>query len=302
MNILSSLKCLKCLTSIVLCVASLFTSLFFDTAIPHGKELDMAKLELTWSDEFDGNSLNFDKWDGHYFQHGQTIMRRGSYWNTDLATVQKDEGTDGCLHIATKYYPDGLNGNGKPGWYTCGIDTSRCVMQSNGYFECRCILPKGEGLWSAFWLMSDNMGNSEYYGMNGAMGAEIDVFESANYHKKTKFERNSVSSNIHIDGYGENHKMKGMGNFAVTANNPYEEFNTYGLEWTQNEYIFYINGVETGRTEFGVSHFPEWLILSVEVGGENGVPDDSWAGESIEKHSDELTDFVVDYVRMYRFK
>ncbi len=264
--------------------------------IPHGKELDMNRFELTWSDEFDGNALNFDKWDGHYFEHGQTMMRRGGYWNTDLATV-----SDGNLHIATKYYPDGLNGSGKPGWYTCGIDTSRCVIQKNGYFECRCILPKGEGLWSAFWLMSSGMGDERYYGMNGAMGSEIDIYESASYFKKGKLEKNSVASNIHIDGYGEHHQSKHICD-AYVANNPYEEFNTYGLEWTQDEYIFYVNGKETGRTKFGVSQVPEWPILSVEVGGENGVPADSWAGESIDKHADEVTDFVIDYVRMYRFK
>lgn len=58
----------------------------------------------------------------------------------------------------------------------------------------------------------------------------------------------------------------------LIKNNPYEEFNTYGLEWNEDEYIFYINGVETFRTSFGgVSQNPEYVILSVEMRGENGI-------------------------------
>ena len=145
MNILEYPRLIRPLISVFLCIASIFLSLAGRPTIPHGRELDMSKFELTWSDEFDGDKLDLTKWDGHYYSDGDTIIRRGSYWNNSLATV-----SDGSLHIATKYYPDGLNGNGKPGWYTSGIDTSRSYEQQYGYFECRCILPKGTGLWSAF--------------------------------------------------------------------------------------------------------------------------------------------------------
>ena len=53
-----------------------------------------------------------------------------------------------------------------------------------------------------------------------------------------------------------------------TDNNPYEEFNTYALEWSDDEYIIYVNGIEAGRSDFGgISQDEEWLLLSVEVGG-----------------------------------
>ena len=82
----------------------------------------------------------------------------------------------------------------------------------------------------------------------------------------------------------------------LTLNNPYEEFNTYGLEWNENEYIFYINGVETFRTDFGgVSQNEEYLILSVEMKGENGVPSNR------ENVSGEETKFIVDYVKVYQY-
>ena len=254
------------------------------------------KLELVWTDEFDGDALDLTKWEGHGFGGQETIVRRGSYWNTDFCTVK-----DGCLHIRTEYCPDGYNGNGKPGWYTCGVDTRGLFEPTSGYFECRCILPKGAGLWSAFWLISNSMAfnNSPGEVLGGTDGAEIDVFESAFY--ESKYPRR-VSSNIHIDGYGEYHQSTNVCEPYLLWGDPYESFNTYGLEWNEDGYIFYVNGIETGRSDFGgACRVPMYLILSVEVGGSNAVPADDWVGSAISQDT-EITDFVVDYVRAYQYK
>lgn len=292
MNILEYPRLIRPLISIFLCIASLFLSLAGRPTIPHGRQLDMSKFELAWSDEFDGDKLDLTKWDGHGYSGSDTIVRRGSYWNNSLATV-----SDGCLRIATRYYPEGLNGNGKPGWYTSGIDTSRSYEQQYGYFECRCILPRGTGLWSAFWMFCDGVGELDH---DGELGAEIDIYESPYYHLGG-VDGSSVASNIHINGYGEEHRTKSVCRSRVTANDPYEEFNTYGLEWNEKGYIFYINGVEAGRTRFGVSKVPEWMILSVEVDGANGEPADGWSGAAVDAENPP-TDFVVDYVRAYQYK
>ena len=269
------------LLSLIMSAFSLFPS------VPHQDDF-----VLVWSDEFDGDSLDLTKWGGHYFDEGSAI-RRGSYWNLDFAKVK-----DGNLHISTEYFPAGYNGNGLPGWYTCGIDTSRSFEQKHGYFEVRCILPKGKGQWAAFWMYCDGVG---IIGNNGTDGTEIDIFESA-FYGENDWRKNRITSNLHYDGYFEEHKMANVCEPYIFINNPYEEFNTYGLEWNEDEYIFYINGIETGRSSFGdVSQVPEWLILSVEIGGEMGVAGESWVGASIETNTEPLTDFVVDYVRVYQY-
>ena len=255
------------------------------------------KLELVWSDEFDGGALDLTKWKGHGCGVGETVVRRGSWWNTDMATVK-----DGQLHIRTEYYPEGYHGNGKPGWYTCGIDTNDLFEPTYGYFEARCILPKGSGMWSAFWMISDSMAWKPDAGAvegSGEDGAEIDIFESVFYESKTP---RCVSTNIHIDGYGEFHKSTNVCEPFILFNDPYENFNTYGVEWNEDGYIFYINGIETGRSGFGgASKVPEYLILSVEVGGNNAEPARDWIGGPLTPGC-EVTDFIVDYVRAYRYK
>ena len=253
--------------------------------VPHEEDFD-----LVWSDEFDGDGLDTAKWHGHGCDSGATI-RRGSYWSTSVLRVE-----DGCLHIPTEYYPDGLNGNGKPGWYTCGIDTSGLYYQRYGYFEVRCILPKGAGLWAAFWMLCGGMSHVDGTGLDGA---EIDIFESP--FSTDKYSRR-VSSNIHIDGYGEDLKSMHVCEPYILINDPYEEFNTYGLEWNEYGYTFYVNGIKTGESDFGgASQTPEYMILSVEVGGENAEPGASWASGALSAE-DAPTDFIIDYVRAYQYK
>lgn len=254
---------------------------------PMGQKVDMDKFVLTFEDNFDGE-LDRSVWSGHYQYGNTTEARKGSYWNQNLAETK-----DGNLVIPVVYLEDGMGGKGA-GWYTAGIDTDSDApngfSQKYGYFECRCILPKGADIWSAFWLMNDGVFNADG---NGRDGTEIDIFESDCY---GDFLENAVTSNLHFDGYDDAHQKHGATKFLL-KNNPYEEFNTYGLEWNEDEYIFYINGVETFRTDYGgVSQNEEYLILSVEMKGDNGIPSER------ENIPAEGAEFIVDYVKVYQYK
>ena len=275
-------------------VISILTSLIMTLCVwigipcfPMGEEVDMDKFELTFSDEFDGE-LDRSVWSGHYQYGNKTVSRKGSYWNQYLAETK-----DGNLVIPVVYLEDGMGGEGA-GWYSAGIDTDADApngfSQKFGYFECRCILPAGADIWSAFWLMNSGVFDVDGSGQDGT---EIDIFESDGYEE---FYNRNVSSNLHFDGYGDAHQKLGAKRFLL-KNNPYEEYNTYGLEWNEDEYIFYINGVETFRTSFGgVSQNPEYLILSVEMRGEDGIPSERANAPA------DGAEFIVDYVRVYQYK
>ncbi|MEE1137379.1 MAG: glycoside hydrolase family 16 protein [Acutalibacteraceae bacterium] len=254
---------------------------------PMGEKLDMDKFEIMFNEEFEGE-LDRSVWSGHYQYGNTTVDRKGSYWNQYLAQTK-----DGNLVIPVVYLEEGMGGKGA-GWYTAGIDTDSDAKngfsQKFGYFECRCILPEGADIWSAFWLMNSGVFDEDGSGRDGT---EIDIFESDGYENLFKY---NVSSNLHFDGYGDAHQKLGAARFLL-KNNPYEEFNTYGLEWNENEYIFYINGVETFRTSFGgVSQNEEYIILSVEMRGENGIPSER------ENAPAEGAEFIVDYVKVYQYK
>lgn len=256
--------------------------------------LNYADFSLVWCDEFDGETLDASKWTGFRCGGEKSAVRQGGWWHTDFASV-----SGGKLNITAKYCPDGYKG-GKAGWYSAGLCTSGLFEQTYGYFEVRCILPKGTGLWSAFWMLPQDFSNT--IGNGGLDGAELDVFESPNYHYKLSDNVNVVTANIHIDGYGKEEQSKCVATPFIEANDPYEEFNTYGVEWNENEYIFYINGIETGRTDFGgTSRVPEYLLLTTEIGGKDGKAGESWAGGALSADA-QPTDFVIDYVKVYQYK
>ncbi len=254
---------------------------------PFGQKVDMDKFELTFEDEFD-NGIDWSVWSGHYVWGDNSEARKGAFWNNNVPYTK-----DGNLVIPMFWSDEGMGGTGA-GWYSGGIDTDDTkpngFSQKYGYFEVRCILPDCPTAWAAFWLMNDGVYE---VGNDGVDGTEIDIFESDCIDDTIK---NAVTSNLHFDGYGDAHQKMGAKKFLIKGN-PYEEYNTYGLEWNENEYIFYINGVESYRTDFGgVSQNPEYLILSYEMGGENGVAED----DSLDKSK--TYNYIVDYVRVYQYK
>lgn len=286
--------------SIILFFAGLFTPASVKPADPtvipppeNPQVLSLDDFSLVWSDEFDGTAPDASKWTGFRCGGETSVVRQGGWWHTDLAAVK-----DGNLRISARYYKNGYRG-GKAGWYSCGLCTTGLFEQTYGYFEVRCILPKGTGMWSAFWMLPQDFSNT--VGNGGTDGAELDVFESPNYRYKLSDNVNVVTTNIHIDGYGKEEQSKGVATPFIEENDPYETYNTYGVEWNEKEYIFYINGVETGRTDFGgTSRVPEYILLTTEIGGAKGVAGASWAGDPISPDA-QPTDFIVDYVRAYQY-
>jgi len=256
---------------------------------PHGQKLALDKrFDLVWSDEFNGDALDAANWRIHrspYWEGDaatEACPRRDGYWFPDTLSV-----ADGSLIIDTRWEPDGLGGGGA-GYYSEAISTEGLHEFKQGYFEARCILPKGEGLWGAFWMFFPRLGGTV------TSGTEIDIFESP-YYFKGGWNRDAVCSTVHV--YNDPLESKGIGTWRVKK--PYDRFNTYGLEWTESEYIFYINGVETGRTDFGVSDVPLYLLLSTEVGAEDTY---GWAGNIHNNKTPLDSKFIVDYVRVYEHR
>ena len=290
--------------------------MLFSASAPHtfglpqkasDRTVDMSKFVLTWQDEFDGDALDSSKWGFEWW----VTERKGGFWHDDMVSVE-----DGNLVIRAEYKAEPLENAYYEKWhdvidfkpfragYYSGIVTTRDKFkQCYGYYEVRCILPAAYGLWSAFWMMNEGVFNVDG---SGEDGTEVDVFESMYYKDHWWGAGDAVVTGIHYDGYDSaTHKGDSIGKFWI-ENDPYSEYNTYGVEWTPDEYIFYINGKETGRLSTGgVSDNPEYLLLSVEVAGHDGIADaDRHGTGKITKTPAENwpVEFKVDYVRVYQYK
>lgn len=298
-KLLTSGSIIKLIAAIVV-FTQVCGALLFDTPTqPGGQKLDMSKFALTWSDEFNEGTFDKTYWSGHYcWGDDGTWPRDTAYWNRGQVSFR-----EGNLIIKASYLengPVGPEGPYGPAYYSYGMDTNPVTdgpgkigfEQLYGYFEMRCILPKGIGLNPAFWLLCEGMFNTDPdVGLTdgGVTGCEIDVFETKDNIADTNLFKGSVYHTIHVDSYDAYHRSEMQGHFY--ADKPYEKYNTYGMEWNPDGYIFYINGVETARTDFGgVCQVPLYLIISLGV------------GQTITDNKFLPAEFVVDYVRAYQYQ
>lgn len=244
---------------------------------PLGQELNLDGYSLVFCDEFEGDSLNTDLW----YYRGLGTRRAGYTWS-DQVRVE-----NGNLIITAEYLENGHLGEG---WYAGKIGTVKKF--NKGYFEIRCKCNDGGEIWSAFWTMPEEPIDPYDHetSKGGVGGAELDIFE-APFAAEHSGKRNAVSQTIHCNGGDDdpdNLDSRCLGFFK--GKNIYDEYNTYGLEWTDDEYIFYINGVETARSSFanGVCDVNEEIIVSVEL------PD------KITLDHSHKTQMVVDYVKIWQ--
>ncbi|MDF3079241.1 MAG: glcA 1 [Sphingobacteriaceae bacterium] len=222
--------------------------------------------DLAWSDEFDGTSLNMAKW-----------MYRGDGTVRNLATVSKNTiSLDGSGNLVMRVTKDAN------GVYNVGqVATDGLFTQRYGYFECRAKMNISIGPHVAFWLQSNTMGIETNDPANN--GTEIDIFE---YHRKAP---TTVFHNLHWNGYGAGHQTVGTKYQFSGVGTGYHVF---GLEWNENEYVFYVDGKESWRTSDAISKIPQYMILSTELTGWGGDPANGLFPDQV----------VFDYVRVYKKK
>ena len=281
---------LKRFAALVTAVFQLCGAALFSTPVtPYLGSIDMSRFVLTFEDDFD-HGFDTTVWQGHYvYGADDTQLRDTAYWNR----AQVSFTDEGCLVLRASYREDGPKG---AAYYSYGMETNpnknyagdhTGFEQLYGYFEIRCILPKGAGLNPAFWLLTDGMWDDDTDG--GVSGCEIDVLETGTDYDSNSPSFNSILQTIHVDAYGDSHRREIQGWFY--ANDPYETFNTYGVEWNEDGYIFYVNGVETAHSDFGgVCRVPLYLIISLGV------------DEKVKRNEYLPADFIVDYVRAYQYK
>jgi beta-glucanase (GH16 family) len=260
------------------------------TALHNTPEADAAIGNLTWSDEFNGAA--------------------GAA--PDAAKWKHDTGGGGFGNSELEYYTDGtansaLDGSGNlvitarkenPGnyncWYgRCEYTSSRLLTagkftQKYGRFEARIKIPRGQGIWPAFWMLGDDIGTNPWPN-NG----EIDIMENVGK------EPGTVHGTLHGPGYSGGGGLTGQttlsGGRALA-----DDFHTFSVDWAPDAIVWYLDGVQYERRTPADTNGNKWvydhpffMILNVAVGG-------TWPG-SPDAGSTYPQQMVVDYVRVFAY-
>ena len=157
-----------------------------------------------------------------------------------------------------------------------------------GRIDVRAVLPKGQGIWPAIWMLGANFPTVGW----PACG-EIDIMEligsSPNY----------VHGTVHYGNDYTQHQFTGQGTGIPFGETFSDEFHVFSIDWNAQGITWYLDDVEFFSIDQSVSgnqNYPFdnsfFFILNIAVGGQ-------WPG-----YPDETTEFpqymAVDYVRVFQ--
>ncbi len=153
--------------------------------------------------------------------------------------------------------------------YTSGlIQSESAFTQQYGYFETRMLLPTGQGIWPAFWMLPIS-----------GWPPEIDVME--------------MLGNAPSVIYQTTHAPNGSQQQVITTGVQPNIYHTFAVQWTSSTITYFIDGNVTAHYP-NISFQPMYMIANVQVGLAG-----SWPGAP-----DATTKFpatmAIDYIRAYQ--
>ncbi len=119
-----------------------------------------------------------------------------------------------------------------------------------GSFEAEIYIPRGYGMWTAFWL----------FGANDERFCEIDIFEY--YGTQHKFTYNTHA------GKDYQHNLYGKNN-GIKLESLENSWHTYRLDWTKKYLYFYIDNVLVGIRSAKHIDLPMNLIIGSGIEEKN---------------------------------
>ncbi|HVQ55254.1 MAG TPA: glycoside hydrolase family 16 protein [Pyrinomonadaceae bacterium] len=181
-------------------------------------------------------------------------------------------------------------------WYgECQYTSARLITKGKfdfkyGRIEARIKVPRGVGVWPAFWLLGNDIDNTGWPNCG-----EIDVMEFIGR------EASTVYGTLHGPGYSGS---KGIGGSITLSDGKKvsDDFHIFSVEWTQNEIRWLFDGKnyktitrnDIPKGTPWVFDHPFFIILNFAGGGKwPGSPDSSTLFPQ---------SMFVDHVRVYELK
>ncbi|MGC4767434.1 family 16 glycosylhydrolase [Micromonospora sp. DT44] len=237
---------------------------------------------ITWQDEFNapaGTPVDANKWRFDIGGGGWGNNERQYYTNSTSNAVHDGQGN--LVITARRENPANYQCHyGRCEYTSARLLTAATFNQTYGRFEARIKIPRGQGIWPAFWMLGNGGGWPD--------SGEIDVMENIGR------EPNTVYGTIHGPGYSGSGGITG----SRTIGGPLADgFHDYRVDWEPGAITWYLDGVQYHRVDPArlggnrwVFDHPFFMILNVAVGG-------NWPG-----YPDGSTQFPqqmrVDYVRV----
>ena len=204
-------------------------------------------LTLVWSEEFDGPEIDPETW---FFATGDgtEVGLPGGWGNNERQYYLPDNAmiVNGVLEITARrewvYAPDSV---GYP-YTSARINTQDRFAFQYGRIEANIKLPKGQGIWPAFWMLSQDSDyqctafpsqNDGEDACRWAAIGEIDIVEAINLGGTGG---NNIFGTIHYGGEFPYNVFTGTD--YTPSVDVTENFHRYAIEWDADEIRWYFDG------------------------------------------------------------
>ncbi|MGW4910575.1 ricin-type beta-trefoil lectin domain protein [Streptomyces sp. NPDC004270] len=224
---------------------------------------DAGAAAVTFSDTFDGaagSAVNSSKWTQ---ETGDNVNNHEREYYTSGTNNAALDGQGHLVITAKKENPANYQC-----WYgTCQytsarLNTSGKFSAQYGHVEARMKIPRGQGMWPAFWMLGTDIGS-----VGWPNSGEIDVMENVG------FEPSTVHGTIHGPGYSGSAGI-GAGYTLPNGQAFADAFHTFAVDWAPNSITWSVDGIAyQTRTPADVGgntwafNKPFFLILNLAVGG-----------------------------------
>ena len=244
------------------------------TLLPIGQTGDWT---MIFDDEFNETKLDSSKWNTCFSNfsvgpnqciHDQNELElytsEGVILSNGTLTLRAEHKSVTGANGKTYQYPSGMISSGPPP----GGDTPKFQFRY-GYVEMKAILPTGNGLWPAFWMIS-----AQRY------PPEIDNFEVLGESPKI------INMHFHPEGGGDS-------GFELNGPDTSAGWHTYGLDWEPGYIRWYVDGRLARNLSASISpDIRMYLIANLAVGGDWPVSPDS--------STPFPANFQIDYMRVWQ--
>lgn len=242
-----------------------------------------AKWKLVWADEFNGTALDSSKW--QFEVNGKGGGNGEMQYYTDRpANLHLTNG-----HMVISANKENYQGpDGKKSYTSARITSKGKGDWKYGRFEARIKMPKGKGMWPAFWMMPTD----SVYG-TWAQSGELDIAEVIGD------KPNIVYGTLHYGGKWPKNVHSGD-KYILPGGDFSDDFHVFTIEWKEGEIRWLVDG-HLYQTQISwktaAAPFPApfdqkfYFIFNVAVGG-------SWPGKPNESTTFPQT-MEVDWVRAY---
>ena len=268
----------------VLAAAALFQSVPAQSVAP----APAAVGPLTWSDDFDGPAGAAP--DGSKWKHdigGSGWGNNELEYYTDSTSNAALDGSGNLVITARRDNPADYQCHyGRCEYTSARLLTADKFTQTYGRFEARLKIPRGQGIWPAFWMLGNDIGTAGW-----PNSGEIDIMENIGR------EPANVYGTLHGPGYSGGAGLTSR--YTNPGGAPFADaFHTFTVDWEPNAISWSVDGVQYARKTSADTNGNRWvfdhpffMILNVAVGG-------AWPG-----NPDGSTTFpqtmTVDYVHVY---